>query len=137
MSFSLHPKLAEDTSALMELELCTVRLMEHAVFPWVILVPRRDGVRELHELGAEDYALCCSEIRRASLALQKMTGADKMNIAALGNVVPQMHIHVIGRFLCDAAWPQPVWNSGVAPVRYESVARERFTSDFQTIFSAF
>lgn len=98
--------------------LCRVLLMKNARFPWLILVPRRDGLRELHDLSDTDFAHATQEVRKASGVLQQMTGADKMNVAALGNMVPQLHIHVIARFTTDAAWPNPVWNSGVAAEAY-------------------
>jgi diadenosine tetraphosphate (Ap4A) HIT family hydrolase len=118
--FSLHPQLAQDCTTIADLDVCRVLLMHNARFPWLILVPMRADVRELYELGDEDYVMAMAEVRRVSRALQRFTNADKMNVAALGNMVPQLHIHVIARFTGDAAWPQPVWNSGLCAEAYDS-----------------
>lgn len=133
--FSLHPQLMADTSQVLELPLCRVLLMENAVFPWLILVPMRPGLRELFDLTPEDYAQCAQEVRQMARVLQNATSADKINVAALGNITPQLHIHVIARFVGDAAWPQPVWNSGVAPKPYTSDRRTDFISKIQQFTS--
>lgn len=112
--FSLHPILAADTVEVAELEICTVLLMKDATYPWLILVPRRDGLRELHDLG-DELAPVMEEVARASRLLTEHYNPAKINVAALGNVVPQLHIHVIARFEDDPAWPRPVW--GAAPRR--------------------
>lgn len=112
--FALHPQLFADTHAVCDLALCTVRLMDDARFPWLILVPRRPFLRELVDLEGEDQAALLKEINRASRILQRRCRPDKLNIAALGNVVPQLHVHVIARFSDDAAWPRPVWGVGAA-----------------------
>lgn len=109
--FALHPQLFADTHAVCDLALCTVRLMDDARFPWLILVPRRPFLRELVDLEGEDQAALLKEINRASRILQRRCRPDKLNIAALGNVVPQLHVHVIARFSDDAAWPRPVWGA--------------------------
>lgn len=111
--FALDPVLIKDAVSLMDWPLCRVLLMNDAQYPWLILVPRRPSLRDLHDLEGEDYATCLEEVARASRRLQAATGAHKMNVAALGNVVPQLHIHVIARFTVDPAWPKPVW--GVRP----------------------
>jgi diadenosine tetraphosphate (Ap4A) HIT family hydrolase len=110
MSFTLYPQLAADTLVVGDLPLCRVLLMNNFHFPWLILVPRREGLRELFDLGAE-YAAVMEEVRAVAAAFGGFLGADKMNVATLGNVVEQLHIHVIARFRSDAAWPAPVWNS--------------------------
>ena len=124
MSFSLHPQLAADTFVVGDFPLCRVLLMNNANFPWLILVPQRAGLRELFDLAPQEYTLAMQEIRMASHALHAMTGAHKMNIAALGNMVPQLHIHIIARFEQDAAWPNPVWGNAAprpyTPSEYET-----------------
>ena len=121
--FALHPRLAADTLPVGDLPLCRVLLMHDARFPWLILVPRRPDLREITDLPAEERALLMEEIAAASRALQAETGADKLNVGALGNVVAQLHIHVVARFAADAAWPGPVWGSGTA-TRYPAGAAE-------------
>ena len=114
MAFSLHPKLAEDTLPIVELALCDVLLMNDRRFPWCILVPRLDNLRELHEIPDPRQAALYEEISATSRALERVVGAEKINVAALGNIVAQLHIHVIARFSSDAAWPAPVWGFGSA-----------------------
>lgn len=115
MTFTLHPQLAADTFPLGDLPVCRVLLMNNKNFPWVILVPRRDGACELFDLSEEDYAAVMQEIRETAQHLSQITNADKMNVAALGNMVPQLHIHIIARFKNDVAWPAPVWGAASMP----------------------
>lgn len=114
MPFTLHPQLEKDTFPVGDLGVCRVLLMNDWRFPWLILVPRRKNARELFDLSAEDYAAVMAEVRDATQRFAALTKARKMNVAALGNMVPQLHIHIIARFENDAAWPAPVWNSGAA-----------------------
>ncbi len=111
--FELHPTLAADTVEIARWPLCRVLLMNDANYPWLILVPQRESVTELHHLAPTDRALLIEEITLASERLAAMTGAHKMNVGALGNVVPQLHVHVIARFRDDAAWPRPVWGAAI------------------------
>ena len=108
--FELHPTLAKDTIVVGDLPLCRVLLMNNRNFPWLILVPRRENMRELFDLQ-NDYFGVMDEVKRVSEIFCAITHAHKMNIAALGNQVEQLHIHIIARFQDDAAWPNPVWNS--------------------------
>lgn len=109
MTFSLHPQLAADTAHIGNLDVCRVLLMNNQHFHWLILVPMRDNIRELHDLDEGDYFKVMEEVRMVSKKLAAHTKAHKMNVAALGNVVPQLHIHIIARFMDDPAWPKPVW----------------------------
>ncbi len=119
--FELHPKLAADTVEVERWACCRVLLMNDANYPWLILVPQRVGLRDLHNLSSEDLATATAEIVRASRALEALFDPFKLNVAALGNQVPQLHIHVIARSEDDPAWPKPVW--GVAPaVPYQADA---------------
>ena len=111
-SFALHPRLAADTVALGDWPLCRLLLMNDARFPWLILVPARPDLREIHDLPPADRATLIEEIARASAQMQQAFKADKMNVAALGNQVPQLHIHIIARFASDSAWPNPIWGQG-------------------------
>jgi diadenosine tetraphosphate (Ap4A) HIT family hydrolase len=122
--WSLHPQLAADTMPVCDLALSRLLVMNDANFPWLILVPRRAGAGEMIDLGAEQ-ALLMDEIAQVSRALKDETHCDKLNVAAIGNVVPQLHIHVVARRKDDAAWPKPVW--GAVPRReYEADVMERF-----------
>jgi len=112
--FLLHPQLLADTHPVCELTLCSVRLMDDARFPWLILVPRQPFLRELVDLSADDQIGLLREVNRAGRVLQRLYRTDKLNVAALGNMVPQLHIHVISRRTDDDAWPRPVWGSGQA-----------------------
>jgi len=112
--FMLHQRLQEDTIGIVRLELSRVLLMNDSSFPWLILVPERENIREIHELGAADRAVLIEEIAAASEIIQMLYSPDKINTGALGNLVPQLHIHVIGRFRTDRAWPGPVWGTGPA-----------------------
>jgi diadenosine tetraphosphate (Ap4A) HIT family hydrolase len=110
--FQLHAQLSADTVQVCDLPLCRVRLMNDQRFPWLILVPMREGLRELVDLVPGDQALMLTDINRVSRVLQQLFTPDKLNVAALGNMVPQLHIHVIARFQHDAAWPKPIWGVG-------------------------
>lgn len=113
--FTLHPQLAKDTVFVKKLVLCRVLLMKDSSYPWVVLVPERGDIREIHQLSEDDQQLLMREITFTAERLETLFQADKMNVAALGNMVPQLHVHVIARFECDAAWPGPVW--GAVPAK--------------------
>ncbi len=114
MPFTLHERLAADTLPVVDLDLCRVLLMKDRRYPWLILVPRREGLRDFDEVRPEDKHAFYEEIERVSEILREETAAEKMNVAALGNMVPQLHVHIIARFARDAAWPGPVWGVGEA-----------------------
>ncbi len=109
MSFVLDSRLAADTVHVGDLPLSSVLLMNDARFPWLILVPRREGASEITDLGPEDAAALMEEIRLATRVMLELSKPDKVNVGALGNVVAQLHVHVVGRFRSDPAWPGPVW----------------------------
>lgn len=111
-NFTLHERLKNDTFEVMDLALCRVLLMNDSSFPWLILVPMRTGVTEVHGLTREDRAVLIEETAAASRAISSVFSPDKINIGALGNLVPQLHVHVVGRTREDRAWPGPVWGSG-------------------------
>ena len=124
--WSLHPQLRADTVPVCDLELTQALAMNDANFPWLILVPRRVGVSEIFELGPEQVTLL-NEISLVSLALKELTQCDKLNIAAIGNVVPQLHIHIVARRKDDALWPKPVWGAATPRV-YDPAALERLAT---------
>jgi diadenosine tetraphosphate (Ap4A) HIT family hydrolase len=107
--FELDPRLEGDSLPVIDLALCQVRLMNDARYPWLVLVPRRAGMVELFDLEEADQQQLHQDIRRCGEALRTLYRPDKLNIAALGNQVSQLHVHVIARFGDDAAWPDPVW----------------------------
>jgi len=121
--FQLHEILARDTIEVARWALSELRLMNDSRYPWLVLVPRRAGLRDFHDLATEDLPVMTGEMVRASRLLQEAARPDKLNVAALGNQVPQLHVHVIARFTDDAAWPNPVWGSGAAePYTPEALA---------------
>ena len=119
-AWTLHPRIAADTVPVGDLPLCRVLLANDANYPWLMLVPRRAGIFELMDFAPEDRATLSAEIDAAARALKAITDCDKINVAAFGNVVPDVHVHVIGRRHSDAAWPKPVW--GVVPPQSYSEA---------------
>lgn len=108
-AFALHPRLAADTLPLASLPLCAALLMNDRRYPWLILVPRRAGLVEVHDLDTEERRQLIEEVAAASRALTRLPAVDKINVAALGNIVPQLHVHVVARRVGDSAWPQPIW----------------------------
>jgi diadenosine tetraphosphate (Ap4A) HIT family hydrolase len=122
--FRLARRLEADSLFLVDWPLCQVRLMDDSRFPWLVLVPRRPGLEEWTELGPGDSAELAHEIGKAGRALARMLKPTKINVGALGNIVRQMHVHVVARFDTDAAWPGPVWGQG-AGVPYENAAGDR------------
>lgn len=124
MPFTLHPTLARETVEVAHLPLSRVLLMNDRRFPWLILVPERDSVREIHELSPVDRTELIEEIAQVSDVLRRLFHPDKLNVGALGNIVPQLHVHVVARFVADPAWPGPVWGSGPAVPYLESELEE-------------
>lgn len=128
--FQLHQRLAADTIGLGFSQLCEVRLMNERTWPWLLLVPTVGGIREIFELSSEHQQRLMYESSVLSRGMMELFSGDKMNVAALGNMVPQLHLHHIVRFEGDPAWPGPVW--GVQPpVPYSdeelAVVRERLS----------
>ncbi len=125
--FSLHPRLAADTVFVADWALSRVLAMNDARYPWLVLVPRQDSAVELFDLGADRRAILVEEIARAASGLKAMAASAKINIGALGNLVPQLHVHVVARSPGDAAWPGPVWGQGTAQP-YEAEALSAFVA---------
>ena len=113
-AWHLHPQLADDSTPVIELALCEVRLMDDANHPWLILVPRVADTVEIIDLSPAQRTQLTAEIDTAARALKVLFKPDKLNVAALGNLVPQLHVHVIARFHDDIAWPRPVWGTASA-----------------------
>jgi diadenosine tetraphosphate (Ap4A) HIT family hydrolase len=125
--WTLHPQLDRDTVNLGDLPLCRVLVIEDANYPWLLLVPRRTNIAEIIDLDEVEQAQLMTETARVARALREITKCDKLNIAALGNVVPQLHVHIIARRTTDAAWPRPVWGA-VPPVNHDPEELKLFIS---------
>lgn len=121
--FKLHPTLASDTLEVCELTLCKVLLMNNAHAPWVILVPQRDDINELYELTEQDQRQLNLESVLVSKIIMTLFDGDKLNIATIGNIVPQFHLHHVVRYKNDLAWPKPVW--GNLPIQAYTADEQR------------
>jgi diadenosine tetraphosphate (Ap4A) HIT family hydrolase len=126
-AWSLHQQLTQDTIDIGDLPLCRVLVIKDANYPWLLLVPRREGAVEIIDLDEVEQAQLTTEVSRVARALKEITKCDKLNIAALGNVVPQLHVHVIARRTNDAAWPRPVWGV-VPPLAHDAGEVQNFIS---------
>ena len=124
-SWALHPQLARDTVPLGDLALSRVLIIKDANYPWLLLVPRRPDIVEIIDLDQVEQAQLMVEIDRVAGALKTVTACDKLNIAALGNAVPQLHVHIIARRKTDKAWPKPVWGA-VPPLDHDAAELDRF-----------
>jgi len=129
----LHPQLEKDCFKLGEFSLCSLLLLNDANYPWFILVPNRDDISEICQLSETDQQQLMAESVFFSRCLQKVFQPDKLNIAALGNVVPQLHIHHIARFTTDACWPAPVWGA-VRAITYNDEALKNMKNQLVTYF---
>lgn len=107
--FVLHPQLEKDSRFVYRLELSDVRIINDANYPWFLLIPRRANLTELHQLNEDEQQLLTNESRLLSQAIEQCFSPDKLNVAAIGNVVSQLHVHHIARYKADIAWPKPVW----------------------------
>jgi diadenosine tetraphosphate (Ap4A) HIT family hydrolase len=126
-AWSLHPQLKQDTIDIGDLPLSKVLVIKDANYPWLMLVPRRPEKVEIIDLDEVEQAQLMAEVSRAARALKEITKCDKLNIAALGNMVPQLHVHVIARRTGDAAWPRPVWGV-VPPLAHDAAEVQHFIS---------
>ncbi len=126
--FTLHPRLAEDTIIVAEWPLSLVLLAKDANYPWCILVPKRENVKDIHHLNTEDRAQLLAESCRLSELMEEIFQPIKMNVAALGNMVPQLHLHHVARFDTDAAWPNPIWGAVKAVAYDENNLNERLAA---------
>ncbi|OWV91359.1 diadenosine tetraphosphate hydrolase [Rhizobium sp. N122] len=133
--FMLDPRLENDSTSVMVTGLCDVRLSRDARWPWLILVPRRADITEIFELTPLDQVLLAFETDLVAKALKEITGAAKINVGALGNIVRQLHVHVIARFEGDANWPGPVWGFGRAEP-YEDGKRDEFIAKLREALSS-
>lgn len=130
--FELHLQLQADTFFIKKLQISGLHLINDSRYPWVVLVPEIAGLRDLHNLSDKDYLTVMQEIRQISNGMDALFSPTKMNVAALGNMVPQLHIHVIARYDQDQAWPGPIWGAGVA-VPYNAIEKEQRINLLKTI----
>lgn len=114
MDFELHPQIKSDLQSLGDFPLSHVMLYPSSTNPWLVLVPRRPNIKEWHQLTAEEQSELCKEISKVSEWMEDEFQPDKINVGALGNMVPQLHVHIIGRYKNDVAWPGAIWGKDVA-----------------------
>jgi diadenosine tetraphosphate (Ap4A) HIT family hydrolase len=133
-AWSLHPRLAADTFPVAQLPLSDVRLMDNALYPWLVLVPRIADAVEWVDLDERDRHRLLDETTRCAVALRGCGGVDKLNIGAIGNVVAQLHVHVVARRHGDAAWPAPVWGGPATP--YDPVTRDTTVKRLRALLEA-
>jgi diadenosine tetraphosphate (Ap4A) HIT family hydrolase len=125
--FELHLRLQSDTALIGQLPLCSALLSRDANYPWVILVPRRAGITEIYQLNPEDRQQLLLESCVLAEAMEAIFRGDKLNIAAIGNLVPQLHLHHVVRYKSDAAWPGPVWGAVEAVAYSDALLQQRLT----------
>ena len=132
----LHQQLKKDCVVLGQLDLCAVLLMPDANYLWLILVPQRENISEIYQLSEQDQQQLIQESSQVSRVMVELFEPDKINVAALGNMVPQLHIHHVARFKTDAAWPAPVW--GAVPAKpYDIVVLKKITMEVQQALNIF
>lgn len=127
MSFHLHPQLAKDTDVIGHFPLCVALLHRDNAVPWVILVPKKPDLKELHHLPMKDQQQFLTESQAINQALEALFQPDKLNLGALGNMVPQLHVHHIARFKDDVAWPGAIWGNTKGIYREEQQQQEMLT----------
>lgn len=133
--FTLHDQLRRDTLAVCRMKLCLVQLMNDAQYPWLILVPTVENLTEIADLTEKQRKLLINEIAQAERVLQHVFQPHKLNVGALGNMVSQLHVHVVARFREDPAWPAPIW--GKLPTRpYEEAVLRATIAKLQNAFIA-
>ena len=109
MSFKLHKKFLKSSHHLLDLKLCKVRLHDNSKFPWIMLIPKRKNINDITDLNAKDQMLLMKEIVFSSKVMKKLFKTSKLNVEKIGNIVPQLHIHIIARYKKDSSWPLSVW----------------------------
>ena len=130
--FTLHKQLAADTTLVKELDLCLVLLINDANYPWTVLVPKRAGATDIHKLSHDDQIQLVKESSVLSEAMETLFKPHKLNVAAIGNIVPQLHIHHVARYKSDIAWPSPVWGFAEATV-YPADTKEKTIALLQSV----
>lgn len=134
MAFILDHRLADSSFFIEDWPLCRVALKNDKSWPWLYLVPRRENIREIHDLSVPEQVQLIHEISMAARALQTVYQPEKINTAALGNMVPQLHVHVLARFKNDPAWPRPVWAVQQAEIAYTESEKDKAIRDLKEYF---
>lgn len=132
MEFKLDQRLEDTGFCVGDLDLCRVILVNNSLFPWIILVPKRPNTTEIIDLTHSEQAVLMQEIAKASTVIRTLFSPDKLNVAALGNVVPQLHVHIVARFKEDAAWPNTVF--GYNTQKYSAPQAEKLIADLKKAF---
>ncbi|MEH0372129.1 HIT domain-containing protein [Vibrio mimicus] len=128
LNFELHPQLKKDTDVIGHFPLCVALLHKDSAVPWIILVPQKPNLRELHHLPMNEQQQFLVESQIVCQTLESLFSPDKLNLGALGNIVPQLHIHHIARFTHDMAWPGPVWGRTQGVFRSEQEQKQLLSS---------
>ena len=131
MSFTLDERLTQGTVTIADWPLCQVLLKNEKNYPWVLLVPKRADIKEIYQLSQNDQQQLTVEIDKLSGIVQQQFTPDKLNVAAIGNMVPQLHIHIVGRFQTDPLWPASIWQPAYVPVKYTDEEFIRLYSTLQ------
>jgi diadenosine tetraphosphate (Ap4A) HIT family hydrolase len=129
MNFILDPLLNQDSLALASWPLCQVLFKNEQQFAWFLLVPQRSQITEIYELSTADQMQLMTEISQLSRIVKDYFNPDKLNIAAIGNKVPQLHIHIVGRFVTDPLWPESIWQHAYQPKAYENEVLKKIETD--------
>lgn len=136
VAFVLDHRLEESSFFVADWPLCRLCLKNDKTFPWLYLVPRRENVREIYDLSPQDQQQLVSEISKAAAAINALYTPDKINTAALGNMVPQLHVHIFGRYTHDAAWPKPVWAVDIPETAYTDAEKNVEIQKIKTYFES-
>lgn len=136
MSFRLDSRIEESSHFIEDWELCRVQLKNDKTWPWLQLIPRRENIREIHALSSKDQEQLMREVTHASQAIETIYKPSKINIAALGNMVPQLHVHIFARFESDIAWPKPVWAVQTSEIPYTESEKKAEIEKFRAYFHA-
>ncbi|MBP9692470.1 MAG: HIT family protein [Alphaproteobacteria bacterium] len=132
---TLDPRLTSNSSFVTDLELCHMRLHHNAGFPWFLLIPKIENISEIIDLTPADQGLLMKEIALTSQAVRHVFQPKKLNVASLGNIVPQLHIHVVARYENDGAWPGPIWNSGISKDYEDKIKTQIIEEMKDTLFA--
>ena len=132
MPFKLHKKFLKSSHHLLDLKLCTVRLNDNSKFPWIMLIPKRKNINDITDLNSKDQMLLMKEIVFSSKVIKKLFKTSKLNVEKVGNIVPQLHIHIIARYKEDISWPLSVWV--VKSKSYSSKALKEIVSKIRIAF---
>ena len=132
MANKISKNFLKDSYFITELKLCSIRLIDNAEFPWIILIPKRKGINDISELTSKDQLLLMKEIVHCSKLMKKIFKTKKLNVEKIGNIVPQLHIHIIARYKTDISWPLSVWV--VKGKKYSKLALEKILNKLSKAF---